>query len=306
MKRKLLSLIWFALVLPMAASAQNPSNLILFTENGEKFTASVNGEKKNDTPATQVRIEGLKGDFHKLLIEFDDTNKGTVSQNFMLDPGTEQKAQISMKKNGKWVVRPFGDPTPIKSTPAKRSESTVSVNQEFEEERADPNTETVISTTTTTTDGTGESIDMRIGVGGESVGVAVRVDDGMTERSTTTTTTVRETRSVTHSEAAPAGVIVDDCSPMAGGDFEDALVSLRSKTFSDSRMTQAKQIVNANCMSADQIKTVMGTFEYEDDKLEFAKMAHDKCADPENYWKVNDAFEFEMTIDELNEYIESK
>jgi hypothetical protein len=71
-------------------------------------------------------------------------------------------------------------------------------------------------------------------------------------------------------------------------------------------MTQARQILKSNCLSADQVKMVMGTFEYEDDKLEFAKTAYDRCADPENYWKVNDAFEYEMTIDELNDYIESK
>lgn len=38
----------------------------------------------------------------------------------------------------------------------------------------------------------------------------------------------------------------------------------------------------------------------------FAKFAYEYCFDQDNYFQVNNAFEFEMTIDELNEYLESK
>jgi hypothetical protein len=50
----------------------------------------------------------------------------------------------------------------------------------------------------------------------------------------------------------------------------------------------------------------MQLFTYEDSKLEFAKYAYDYTYDIDNYFMVNDAFEFETSIDELNEYIESK
>jgi len=49
----------------------------------------------------------------------------------------------------------------------------------------------------------------------------------------------------------------------------------------------------------------MKSFEFEDTKLEYAKYAYTLCFNPENYWKVNEAFTFESNIDELNEYIES-
>jgi len=256
-----------------------------------------------------VRVEGLRGDFHKISVRFEDDDLGSVSQNFILEPGKEQKAQVMMKKNGKWAIRPFGEPISIES--AAKLEPVPSREKVVYEEQSTPVKEEVTTVTTTTSPNaaatSSESIDMQIGVGGESIGVSVKVNDGMSQ--STTTTTVTETRSVSKSVAdAPVEreVIVDDCAPMTTSDFQSALQSLESKTFSDSRMTQAKQVLKANCMSADQIKRVMSAFEYEDDKLEFAKIAHDQCADPENYWKVNDAFEFEMTIDELNDYIESK
>lgn len=302
MKKHLLIFLCLALAVPLYTEAQSLSNLILFTENGEKFTVTVNGEKRNESASSRVKVEGLKGDFHQILVEFEEKELGVVSQNFVLDPGTEQKAQITMKKNGKWAIRPFGEPVPLDQV--VKAEPTPAVREEYRAEPSETPAETVVTTTTTRPDGAGESIDMQIGVGGESIGVSVKVNDGSIHQSTTTT--VAETRSATSPAPAETMVQVDGCTAMADADFKDALHSLKAKTFSDSRMTQAKQILKSNCMSAEQIKMVMGAFEYEDDKLEFAKAAYDRCADPENYWKVNDAFEFEMTIDELNEYIESK
>jgi hypothetical protein len=298
-------------LLPLLGLAQETANLVIFSENRERFTVSIDGDKKNEVAQSNVRVEGLRGDFHKISVQFEDVDLGSVSQNFILEPGTEQKAQVMMKNNGKWAIRPFGEPTTIAVAAELAPEPKPTHERVVYEEESAPVKEEVTTITTTTSPGTtgtsGESVDMQIGVGGESIGVSVRVNDGMSQ--STTTTTVTETRSVSKPAAdqpMERAVIVDDCAPMTRSDFQSALQSLKSKTFSDSRMTQAKQVLKSNCMSADQIKTAMSAFEYEDDKLEFAKIAYDQCADPENYWKVNDAFEFEMTIDELNDYIESK
>jgi len=298
-------------LLSLTGQAQETSNLVIFSENGEGFIVSIDGDKKNEVAQSNVRVEGLRGDFHKISVRFEDDDLGSVSQNFILEPGTEQKAQVMMKKNGKWAIRPFGEPISIEAATELTSEPQPSRERVVHEQQSTPVKEEVTTVTTTTSPNaaatSSESVDMQIGVGGESIGVSVRVNDGMSQ--STTTTTVTETRSVSTSmedDPVKQEIIVDDCAPMTTSDFQSALQSLESKTFSDSRMTQAKQVLKANCMSADQIKRVMSAFEYEDDKLEFAKIAYDQCADPENYWKVNDAFEFEMTIDELNDYIESK
>ena len=92
---------------------------------------------------------------------------------------------------------------------------------------------------------------------------------------------------------------------MSQRDFSQAMESIRSKSFEDSKLTLAKQIVKGNCVTSGQIAQIMGAFDFEDTKLQFAKFAYTLCFNPENYWKVNEAFEFEMSIDELNDYIES-
>ncbi|HKK39740.1 MAG TPA: DUF4476 domain-containing protein [Cryomorphaceae bacterium] len=314
MKTSLHSVLFILCFIPFFSQAQGTANLVLFSENGEKFSVSIDGEAKNDIAQSNVRVEGLKGDFHKILVQFEDKDLGSVSQNFILEPGTEQKAQIMMKKNGKWAIRPFGEAQPLASV-EKEAPKPAPAPVVYDKPAAVAPAESEVSTTTTTTTTgsagePGESIDVKIGMGDQSAGISVRINDGgMTQTTTTTSVTQTSTHSTSMTEPAEEAteeIIVDDCAPMTESGFNSAMNSLKSKTFSDSRMTQAKQILKSNCMSAEQVKSAMKAFEYEDDKLEFAKMAYDRCSDQENFWKVNDAFEFEMTIDELNEYIESK
>jgi len=93
---------------------------------------------------------------------------------------------------------------------------------------------------------------------------------------------------------------------MSDADFLSASKSIEEKSFSDSQLTLAKQIAKSNCMTCDQIKKVMEIFDYESTRLEFAKYAYDFAYDKNNYYKVNDAFQFESTIEELNEFLEGK
>lgn len=71
-------------------------------------------------------------------------------------------------------------------------------------------------------------------------------------------------------------------------------------------MTLAKQVLRANCVSTDQVIGIMNLFSFEDNKLAFAKFAYEKTTDKGNYYKINDAFTYSSSIDELNEFLEGK
>ncbi len=94
--------------------------------------------------------------------------------------------------------------------------------------------------------------------------------------------------------------------PMSDQDFEDAKNSVNSKTFEDTKLTVAKQITGSNCLLCAQVKEMMMLFTFEDSKLEFAKFAYDYVYDLNNYYKLNDAFTFSSSVDELDEYIRRK
>ena len=67
--------------------------------------------------------------------------------------------------------------------------------------------------------------------------------------------------------------------------------------------TIAKQVLQNNCLTASQVREVLGSFDFENTKLEYAKYAYAHTYDIGNYYKVNDAFEFESSVDDLNKYI---
>jgi hypothetical protein len=90
------------------------------------------------------------------------------------------------------------------------------------------------------------------------------------------------------------------------GEFQEMKKSISSKSFSESKMRTAKQATQNHCLSTLQIKEIMKVFDFEGDKLEYAKFAYDFTVDKNNYYKVNDAFDYESSISELDEYIKSK
>lgn len=92
--------------------------------------------------------------------------------------------------------------------------------------------------------------------------------------------------------------------PMSASDFESAKSSIASKGFDESRLTIAKQIIGSNCLLCSQIKELMGLMSFEATKLDLAKFAWQHNLDRGNYYKLNDAFSFESSIDELSNYTE--
>ncbi|MFN9799599.1 MAG: hypothetical protein ACK54P_06230 [Bacteroidota bacterium] len=48
------------------------ANAVVFSENGERFTLFLNGEKKNNSPAANVKVSGLTGEFSQARSDFED------------------------------------------------------------------------------------------------------------------------------------------------------------------------------------------------------------------------------------------
>jgi hypothetical protein len=83
-----------------------------------------------------------------------------------------------------------------------------------------------------------------------------------------------------------------------------SLVSvINSSTFESSKILIAKQAISSNYFFARQVKQLLSLFTFESSKLEIAKLAYLKTLDKGNFFLVNDAFTFESSIDELNEFI---
>jgi hypothetical protein len=317
----------------LIANAQT-ANLILFTENGEQFTAILNGIQQNSKPETNVKISGLNAEYYKLKIRFSDNMLGEKNFNINLALGEETTYCIKKNNKGEYVTR-FMSNVPLDQAPSTPASQTVVV---YNANPAASNANTTVThqqTTTTTTNGTSnpDNVNISLGINVDGMGGGINmnvsaadldIDNTSSVHSTTTTTTT-----TTHSSGgdfdshaghnhphspAPAPVVylpgyngpIGCPMPMSPNDFSDLKRTVNSKTFEDTKLTIAKQVVLSQCLLTNQVKDLLGCFTFEANKLEMAKNCYTRTYDIGNYFKVNDVFTFESSTEELNEYIESR
>ncbi|MBL7942261.1 MAG: DUF4476 domain-containing protein [Flavobacteriales bacterium] len=313
----------------------------IFSENGEKFIIYLNGEQKNKAFQSNVSIEGLTGEFYQLRVDFEDATLRDFSDNsFGLQTGMHNNYMIKLNKKGEFVCR-WQSASPLNSTPAvaqtsqpdAQTRSYATADDAVAEPAAKPvkeesavatgamgtDVKVTQTTTTTTNPGTtsGERVSMNMNVGGVNMGVDFKVegDATMMETEESHTTVTQTTTTRTSGDVKPAAqpvavreeVVVGPCSSsMSPTAFKEAKTTVESKPFDETRLSIAKTLTSANCLTAAQIRDLCGAFSFEETKLDFAKYAYDYCFDTSNYFMVSEAFTFDSSVEELNAYIQSK
>ncbi|MEY2829019.1 MAG: hypothetical protein RIQ33_877 [Bacteroidota bacterium] len=338
MKKLLLSTI--VLISISTTLLAQKGNLILFTEEGEKFTVVMNGVQQNASPETNVVIRKMPMGLYIVKIIFDDKNLGVVNDKINITPDHERTFNIRKKKetmiekrmreeasiikDGKkpgalperYVIRLVSDNVmPLNPPPPMPNQQVIIYGQAPTTAIINDNDvvhQSTTTTTTTTTNGNPDDVNINMNIGGMGAGININTN-GMGG-----TTTTHQTTTVTHTNTASnyppttetRVIYVDGYNgpigcprPMNTEEFASAKQSIASKTFEDSKLQIAKQIVGANCCTAAQVRSIMKIFTFEQSKLDFAKFAYTYTYDQKNYYKVNDAFEFESSISELNSYL---
>jgi len=281
-----------------AQMGQRTANLTIFSEDGYKFYLILNGERQNDKPQTNLRVEELAQPYYNAKVIFEDKTQGEISKNTLMltdADGIPQDVTYKIKKdkNGKNVLRFFSN-VPVLQGYIAPTNMTV-----YHYGNAAP---IIIGTTTTvteTTTGLGSGVNVNMGAMG--VNVNVNVNDPTVHSTTTYSTSTTSTNSNSYQ---PAPTRPSGCAgyAIAPADFEAAKETVRQSDFEATKLSTAKQIALANCMYADQITDMCRLFDFENSKLDFAKTAYNRCIDKSNYFKVNSVFEFDNSKGELSKY----
>ncbi|MDX2003603.1 MAG: DUF4476 domain-containing protein [Chitinophagales bacterium] len=93
--------------------------------------------------------------------------------------------------------------------------------------------------------------------------------------------------------------------PMCDAAFNDLMQVISSKSFESTKLTIARQVIAQNYFTSFQVKQLMCLFTFESSRLEIAKFAYPYVLDQNRYFVVNDAFTFESSIYELNQFLYS-
>lgn len=89
-------------------------------------------------------------------------------------------------------------------------------------------------------------------------------------------------------------------------DYDEAYQLITNESFDSSKLSLAKQIISSNPMSASQIANICKLFSFESNKLDFAKYAYNYCVDPNKYYLINEAFSYDSSKRELDEFIKGQ
>jgi len=332
----------FFLTLIVAYSFANAQSgyLSFYSQDGDKFWVIIDGKKINKDPQYNVEKFPVEMKWGKAKIIFEDPKLGTIDKTYqVIDVDGNScyvKYMIRKNKKGKYEIRDIDATWEVLSSahvssttppqPATQPTQPVSqpVQTQVQTQQTNPQTQTFQQTTTITDPTTNTNINMGVGVNvtetQDGVNMNIHVPGLQTNTqassvttTTTTTTTVSQPTQQNQvtikpkpeaqpiQQTKPTGGCI---SPMSDTDFQSAKKSIASKSFEDSKLTTAKQIVSANCVLSSQVKEIMDVFGFESSRLEFAKYAYKYTYDKNNYYKVNEGFKFESSIDELNEFLQ--
>jgi hypothetical protein len=306
MKLKI-TLLLFVALLPLLSFGQGC--ITVFSEDGDKFYLVLNGQKQNNTPQTNVRIDGLPNEFYSAKILFEDATKPEISKNIPTkDAGTGQFAEVTYKikktKDGDLKLRYFGaTPVPVNYNPPPDM-----YVMHYGQAAPAP---APVSTTVTQTTVTSTQVDPNMSMSVNAPGVNINVNmPNVDMNATTTQTTVTRTTTTSSSSSsyeqpqAQQIAVAEGCRyPMDASSFKSAKETVTKASFDETKLSTAKSILSSNCVSTDQVMALCKLFSFESSKLDFAKFAYGKTTDKGNYFKVGNVFDFDASKTDLNDFI---
>ncbi len=292
MKKHLFWFFFFFLYLtsPVKTNAQF-TNLIFFSEQGERFTLVLNGIRQNDSPETNIMVADLPAPSYKVKIIFEDKNIPPIDKTLYFSQGTETTYNIKKNNKGEYVIRFLNQVSLAEKLPPPPDRHVIV----FSAEPPMPtgNQQTQVTSTT-------------INVPGYSTTATTTVQ-------TTTISTQGSVQTEDHSvKGKPIYVMpgyngpVGCPHPLTDLDFRKVKETISTKSLEDSKLTIAKQVTASNCLFASEVKEIMMLFMFETTRLDYAKYAYRYTYDIGNYYLLNDAFKFESSIEELNEYLQGR
>ncbi len=309
-----------------ALSFSQNSNLVLFTEQGEPFYVVLNGIKQNGDARTNIKISDLTAPYYKCKIIFKNTELGQLDKNIQTKPGSEITYVIRKTNKDKWVIRWMNEAPISNSKTSFENNSYHLSTSEPQSDYTPANNTTQNSTKVTDHQNVSKDENLNVNVSDPVSDSKISIDLKMNKADLNTITpessviqshrnkednapnlnqNTNNQRQITNAVPGYNGPF--GCNhPLNASSFEEVKTSIASKSFENSKLTIAKQVITNNCLITSQIKEIMKLFDFEASRLDIAKFAYGYTYDKGNYYQLNDAFDFESSITDLNNYIKNK
>ncbi len=287
----------------LISSAIAQSTVVVFSEDGDAFFLLINSIKQNQNPVANMKVTGLNASAYSCKIVFANGAYGKIISTINPLPNQENTFIIKKKKyisnspeEEKYTIS-FLSSTPLNINGGQLSNGQMEMPLN-------------ININTNTTSPNNENVNMNVNGMNMGMNVNTNTPNPNANPENHHQNKHQEQNQEQHKEHHQAESTKNNSNansscktPMNAIEFTNAKKSILSKSFESSKVEMAKQITDKNCLTALQINQMMKLFSFESSRLDYAKFAHEHCFDKKNYYQVNDAFQFEHSIIELNEAI---
>lgn len=90
---------------------------------------------------------------------------------------------------------------------------------------------------------------------------------------------------------------------MSPQDVQNLAQALDAKSFDSGKLTVAKEALGHSYINAADLKGLVEKMSFESSKVELAKFAHPRVADPQNFYQVYDAFTFDSSVRDVQKAV---
>lgn len=271
--------------------AQGSSNIVMSAENGEVISLTVDGELINRNPMGQVRVDGLAPGMHKIVVS---VQKGTAV-NFLrssvyLEPDFETYYNVKRNNSNQYVIRMYNNVALAPAPNMNNGQPNVISSNPQNPNMGNPQNPNIGNPNV----GNLNNNVININVGGNIN---------------------------TNPQGGGGGGIINPnppnplpgyngpigCPrPVSDADFQNIKNVIAKNNFESTKLTVAKQILSSNCLLSKDVREIMKLFTFESSRLELAKFAYGYTYDLANYYVVNEAFDFESSISDLDNFIRNR
>jgi hypothetical protein len=293
------------LFLYASAVVAQKAEVFLFTEDHQKVTIKLNGELLHSTPSDAIKITGLKDDYYKLVLIFQNSSIGEKEFDLALQQGMLTSYSIRKNNNGDYVLR-YLSQVPINDA-EKSSPSQLLI--EYNEKVKGPSAPAIITASDqklseSSTEIEPVATDDIDAPGSSGHANSVSDEDGC-ETVIVASYPIQNVAALIPILATNYSGATKCAKPDDAEVYAKFLDELLSKKDESTRLTFVKNNLSTHCFYAAQVRNLCEQFSFEDDRLEIAKAAFQYTYDVDNYHLLHDIFNFETSIEELNTYISS-
>lgn len=260
-------LILIFLCITIVASAQVVNNLVIFCNEGEPFTLILNGQRINMEPQTRVKAEGLTVKKYETKVIFKNPSiKDANTTITFFRTGKECEFVLKQKSKKKYKIEYFTE---------KNIEGFNNGNQTGNN-ASDQEVNTPVNTTPVPTQSVAETVIVPVN---------------------------------TEAPASPNGINPGSgkCdTPMNESQFSSFKNSIQNLSTDAEKQVRSLVMLEAACITVNQLKQLLNVFLADNAKYEFAKQAYEKTKDNSEFAKLSEVFLDVLIKEKFQKFVQSK